>query len=73
MDWEIVPKGTPRSRCRSPECGKDIYWIERPRKNKPGTARVPVDCDVPGGEFPDSFSAGKGVSHFKTCVAANEF
>lgn len=76
--WEIVPKGTKPSVCtghRKPggSCRAEIYWIERPRVGKPGTARVPVDCDVEGGQAPDSLSEGRGVSHFTTCVDVREF
>lgn len=73
LQWEDVPKGTRSSRCSSPDCGKQIYWIERPRKGKPGTARVPVDCDVAGGIAPDSMTPGRGLNHFQTCVAAEDF
>lgn len=71
--WEVVPKGTRKSVCRGTGCGAEIYWIERPRRGKPGTARVPVDCDVMGGSAPDSMQDGKGVNHYQACVAAREF
>lgn len=71
--WETVPKGTRESKCRGVNCGKTIYWIERARIGKPGTARIPVDCDVAGGSSPDSMSAGLGVSHFSTCADAKDF
>lgn len=76
--FEIVPKGTEPSTCKGHTklggtCSAEIYWIERPRKGKPGTARVPVDCEVEGGEAPDAFTEGKGVSHFSTCPDARNF
>lgn len=76
--WETVPAGTRESTCnghlRGGECRAAIYWIERPRAGgKPGTARIPVDCDVPGGSAPDSMSPGQGVSHFGTCPDAESF
>jgi hypothetical protein len=77
MIWETVPAGTPRANCRHPNCRAPIYWIERPRMRmgKPigGVARVPVDCDVEGGALPDSMNPGRGVNHFTTCEAADEF
>jgi hypothetical protein len=71
--WETVPAGARSSQCRGEGCGKTVFWIERPRKGKLGTARVPVDCDVPGGVSPDSLTPGRGVNHFQTCVAAEDF
>jgi len=71
--WETVPKGTNASRCRGETCGREVYWIERPRKSKPGTARIPVDCDVEGGSSPDSLQDGRGVSHFQTCPDRDAF
>lgn len=77
--WETVPAGTQASVCtghRRPggTCSAEIFWIERPPVGAPRlTARVPVDCSVPGGQTPDSLSAGKGVSHFTTCPDAREF
>jgi len=73
LQWETVPRDTKASICRARECGKTIYFIERPRKGKPGMARVPVDCDVEGGVTPDSFSDGRGVNHFQTCCAHEDF
>lgn len=71
--WRDVPKGTPVSACKGKDCGAPIYWTEQPRKNKPGTSRIPVDCDVDGGQSPDSLQDGKGVSHFQTCPNAGDF
>lgn len=71
--WETVPKGTPPSRCKSKECRATIYFVERPRANGKGVARVPVDCDVAGGAEPDSLTPGKGVNHYTTCSAPEEF
>jgi hypothetical protein len=34
---------------------------------------VPVDCDVKGGSAPDSLSDGRGVNHFQTCCASEDF
>lgn len=73
LQWETVPKGTRSSTCRGEGCGRQIYWIERPRKGKPGTARVPVDCDVAGGSAPDSITDGRGINHFQNCVASEDF
>lgn len=76
--WETVPKGTRAATCQGHRkaggtCRATIYWIERPRVGKPGTARIPVDCDVDGGATPDSMNDGKGVSHFTTCPDAKNF
>lgn len=73
-----VPAGARPSRCRGENCGRTIYYVERPKMRKgqpvPGqTARIPVDCDVPGGSSPDSLSEGRGVNHFTNCVDARGF
>lgn len=78
IQWETVPKGTEAATCRGHKrpggtCKATIYYVERPRKGKPGTARVPVDCSVPGGSTPDSLSDGKGVNHFTNCPDAGNF
>lgn len=73
LQWETVPKGTRSARCSGETCRRVIYWIERPRRGKPGTARVPVDCDVDGGSAPDSMSDGRGVNHFQMCIDAVDF
>lgn len=74
LQWETVPAGTQPSRCRAKECGQEIFWIEREsRSKKGGIVRVPVDCDVAGGSAPDSFSPGRGVNHYQTCCAADQF
>lgn len=64
-----VPPGTKASQCRS--CRATIYWIELPSGK-----RMPVDCDVDGGQKPDASSLtpdGTGVSHFATCPDAARF
>lgn len=80
--WETVPKGTNPTICKGhhlPEgsCQAQVYWIERGRiragKAVPGTVRLAVDCDVDGGQRPDSFSEGAGVAHFTTCPDASKF
>lgn len=81
--WERVPAGTNPSICgghRKPggSCRAEIFWIERPKMRQgrpvPGvTVRVPVDCEVDGGQRPDSFTEGKGVTHYSTCPDAEQF
>lgn len=76
--WETVPHNTPASTCtgkrRGGTCEQTVYWIERPKKGgKPGMARIPVDCDVEGGQSPDSLQDGRGVSHFQTCDDVGKF
>lgn len=78
VEFITVPAGTKESRCRAASCRAPIYWVERPRMSKgqpvPGqTSRVPVDCSVLGGDAPDSLTSGRGVNHFTTCVAADDF
>lgn len=73
VEFITVPAGTPEAKCRASSCRAPIYWIERPRKGKPGTARIPVDCSVVGGRLPDGLSSGLGVNHFTTCTAADQF
>jgi hypothetical protein len=43
-----VPAGTPSAQCKGPTCRAVIYFIENPTSGK----RMPVDCDVEGGEAP---------------------
>jgi hypothetical protein len=80
-----VPAGTPSAQCKGPSCHAVIYWINHPVSGR----RIPVDCDVEGGEAPstpvdprqiDAFNAstlsshdGRGVSHFTTCVDVDQF
>lgn len=79
--WETVPKGTEPSTCTGHKkaggtCTAEIFWIERPstaKNSKKKTVRVPVDCDVEGGEHPDSFTPGRGVNHYTTCPDAGKF
>lgn len=78
LQWATVPKGTQPSRCRADACRAVIYWVERPRMRNGQpvagqTSRTPIDCSVAGGSEPDSMTDGKGVNHFQTCVAADEF
>jgi hypothetical protein len=65
-----VPAGTRSTRCAS--CNKVIYFILTPAGK-----RMPVDCDVEGGNAPSSRGSvtqfhGRGVSHFATCAHADE-
>lgn len=83
LQWEDVPAGTPPSICtghQKPDgsCMAEVYWITRSRMKQgrpiPGTStRVPVDCDITGGSRPDSWTAGRGVNHYGTCVDAGKF
>ncbi len=82
--WFVVPAGSAKSACKSPNCRKPIYFVLNAR-----TGRAhPVDCDVPGGVTPsapvdpaqlDAFTVvtaphdGRGVSHFDTCIDAERF
>lgn len=84
--WIPVPAGTPATTCRSPRCGKVIYFAPHPGTGRPH----PVDCSVPGGVEPSQTvggvqrslmddpeapepRVGRGVSHFETCVSAGQF
>jgi hypothetical protein len=81
--WEDVPAGTNPSICNGHtkaggSCRAEVFWIVRPRiKNGrpiPGTStRIAIDCDVTGGSRPDSWTPGRGVAHFATCVDADKF
>jgi hypothetical protein len=80
-----VPAGTPPAQCKGATCRAVIYWIENPTSGK----RMPIDCEVDGGEAPsakgdprqvDAFDAsgiaahdGRGVSHFTTCADVDQF
>lgn len=74
-----VPIGTQPSKCRGTGCGATIYFVRTPRGSM-----MPIDCDhctkecchpTEGaplfGEVDDS--PGRGVPHFATCPAADEF
>jgi hypothetical protein len=52
------------SQCRSCHA-TPLYWITTGMGKK-----LLVDCDVPGGERPNSVKDGKGIAHFGTCVDA---
>ena len=82
VNWITIPAGTSPSKCRGPNCRATIYWA------RGAAGAVPGDCDVEGGRRPsetndaaqaDIFSgtadvhAGRGVSHFATCVDADLF
>lgn len=45
--WYAVPAGTRATPCRGATCRVRMYWV-----TAPNGLRVPVDCDVPGGERP---------------------
>lgn len=77
-----VPAGTERSQCNGSTCRGVVYWIDDDGR------RVPVDCDVDGGEAPsetadtrqrDMFAAsvfihaGRGVHHMTVCPDAKQF
>ncbi|HVX38776.1 MAG TPA: hypothetical protein VHB25_04305 [Gemmatimonadaceae bacterium] len=79
-----VPAGTRSSQCNGSTCRAVIYWIENPDTGR----KIPIDCDVEGGESPsetndrrqrDMFAGsafvhdGRGVSHFTTCPDVGEF
>lgn len=73
----IVPAGARPAHCSS--CGAEIYWVITGKGR-----RMPVDCNVPGGQVPfgrtaigaeqldgpDAILDGKGISHFATCPQA---
>jgi hypothetical protein len=66
--WYDVPKGARASECNSRQCRATIFWTVTDTG-----ARMPVDCDVPGGYEPNSDEAGHGVSHFATCADPQRF
>lgn len=61
-----VPPNARAERCRG--CPADIYWV-RLESGK----SMPVDVNVEGGQKPTASYAGRGVSHFATCPAAQNF
>lgn len=63
-----VPKGSRVCECRSALCKAPIYFVITPTES-----RIPVDCAVDGGNVPTDSEEGRGVSHFKTCVAVKQF
>jgi hypothetical protein len=82
--WFVVPAGTRSSQCSGDTCRAIIYWIENPATGR----KIPIDCDVAGGEAPsekldprqtDAFGGsafehdGRGVSHFTTCADVDQF
>lgn len=79
--WVEVPANTPAAQCRS--CHQTIYWV-----CTFSGKRMPVDCDVEGGQRPrrpapqgdDGHGPGmtfgmpgRGVSHFATCGDADRW
>lgn len=79
-----VPAGTRSSQCSGETCRAVIYWIENPATGR----KIPIDCDVDGGEAPtektdprqlNAFATsafehdGRGVSHFTTCCDVDQF
>lgn len=84
--WYDVPVKTKPAECRGKDCGDPIYWIDNP--DRPGR-KLPVDCDVDGGQEPYAgedrrqlgmfgheprdAQVGRGVNHFATCPNAEEF
>lgn len=76
--FEVVPKGTESTVCKGHKkpggtCRAVLYFIERPRKGKPGMARIPIHCDVAGGVTPDAMTDGRGVNHFTDCPDVGNF
>lgn len=63
-----VPKGTQPAECKSSGCRKAVFFIVTQRGS-----RMPVDCDVEGGQEPTEEGDGWGVSHFTTCADPNRF
>ncbi len=69
-----VPPASPHRRCD--RCPAEIYWIRTPRG-----ARMPINCDVDGGQRPDPGAPllgeepkpGRGRPHFADCNGADQF
>lgn len=75
---ETVPAYVRPSVCTGSSCGKEIFWIQRLSTAKKGKnvgklVKVPVNCDVPGGQRPDGVVDGKGHNHHSDCVDAKRF
>lgn len=64
-----VPKGAREEECRGRNCRATVYWITNPATGR----RLPVDCDVEGGQEPTAWADGRGVSHFTTCSDVGQF
>lgn len=80
-----IPAGTRSAICRGEDCRKSIYFVMNPETGR----MIPLDPDVEGGKRPsetkdvgqlDMLSGdeapvydGKGVSHFLTCLNADDF
>jgi hypothetical protein len=63
MFYEVPPLTiTKDGICKSPKCRAMIFWIV----TKAG-GRMPIDCDVHGGQRPTSHQPGRGVPHWGTC------
>lgn len=66
--WYDVPANTRPSECNAPKCKAVMYWITTPRG-----AKMPIDCDEPGGYEPTSVHDGRGVAHWGTCADPEYF
>lgn len=63
-----VPAGTRPSECSAKDCKATIFWIVTA-----SGAKMPVDCDVPGGQEPTAREDGEGVAHWGTCASPERF
>lgn len=75
---ETVPAYVRPAVCTGQNCGKEIFWIQRLSTAKKGKnvgklVKVPINCDVPGGQRPNSVVDGKGLNHYEDCVDAKRF
>jgi hypothetical protein len=68
--WYDIPAGTRAGQCRGRECRETIYFVDNGRGNG---KTIPISCDVDGSFEPTDSAEGRGVSHFGTCVNANDF
>ena len=69
LEFHVIPVGSPIRRCRGADCGKDVYFVSNARG-----VSVPIDAD--GNErcrAPEGQKDGLGISHFLTCLNANDF
>lgn len=65
-----VAAGTKKSTCRSPQCGRDIYFVDSLKT--PGK-KIPIDCSVIDGRVPTEFEDGSGIIHHIVCRDAERF
>ncbi len=69
--WYEIPPGATPFRCRGKRCRVDtVYMVAGIGKHGKG---MPVDVAVTGGKRPTRTEPGLGVSHFLTCLDANDF